>query len=410
MACEVCQHCQTPVSRDDGYKTREGFSYHKNCHKCYVCNETNLQNAEVFKGVIFCSSCSQRIFQGCSTARRTRSGSRDKSKTRSKRRERSRVKGRRAERAITRPTTGVIQLARLTASTDSDSKSNSRETDKEQWKPSKTPVVTTETLQVGQQVHDTNWRNLKKYSTEIGVTTDVTQELLKQMNCPVVEDFEQIVKSPPPKVQSKYKGDCKRVSERNKKACSDLRMAELGASTEIAHMTLRKKSEVPVVINSESRIKDMESQNLSVLNQESDVSGKGNEDWVDSSFSSKQPEKLHWLDRRLGSILKMPYKCFKKNIWNRSSLISILMTSQEEDYVLVNRLKMLFREEIMEHQSRGMKRLYSTINRRKKPYKLGWLDLMAKVSIHRCKHFRRSHSYRCMRSQVLRLAGPTKSE
>lgn len=37
-----------------------------------VCSETNLHNAEVFKGVIFCFSCAQRIFQGCASVRKTR--------------------------------------------------------------------------------------------------------------------------------------------------------------------------------------------------------------------------------------------------------------------------------------------------------------------------------------------------
>ncbi|XP_028169987.1 uncharacterized protein LOC114359703 isoform X1 [Ostrinia furnacalis] len=120
----------------------------------------------------------------------------------------------------------------------------------------------------------------------------------------------------------------------------------------------------------------------------------------------------------------MPYKCFKRNILNRSSLITVIMSSDRESRYFIKKLKSLFHEEIAEHQQRGVKRLYSTINRRKTPYKLGWLNLVAKVSavikpeiaisdktqVIKCKHFNRSHSYRCMRAQVMRLAGPTKSE
>ncbi|XP_045508537.1 uncharacterized protein LOC123704271 [Colias croceus] len=75
MACEVCEHCDAPINPGDT-AICEGFSYHKDCRKCYVCSETDLHDAEVFKGVIFCSGCSKRIFQGCSTARQSKNKSR----------------------------------------------------------------------------------------------------------------------------------------------------------------------------------------------------------------------------------------------------------------------------------------------------------------------------------------------
>ncbi|KAL0809266.1 hypothetical protein ABMA28_011485 [Loxostege sticticalis] len=315
MACVVCQHCQGQVRKEDGVAVREGYSYHKKCHKCYVCSETDLHNAEVFKGVIFCYSCSQK----------SKNGNRSQSariKTKAKRKERRHQQS----------------------------------------------------------------KDFKKQSTEMGMTTEVTLELLRQMNCPIPERkhwFNETI------------------------ICSDLRVAELGASTEIAHMALRKRSEVPVIIKSESDMKAMDS-----LSMESEGNqGSGN--------------CIGLLNRTVESILKMPYKSFKKNILDRSSLITVLMNSDKESWLLLKRLKMIFHEEITEHRRRGVKRLYSTINRRRTPYRLGWLNLMAKVSgvmkpelalnnkiqpSIRCKHFNRSHSYRCMRAQVMRLAGPTKSE
>ncbi|XP_059056416.1 uncharacterized protein LOC131850244 isoform X2 [Achroia grisella] len=424
MACEVCQHCQEALSPAEDYAIQDGFSYHNKCHKCYVCSETNLINAELFKGVIFCSSCSKRIFQGCATARRTKSGGRGKSRTRSKRRERDRY----IEQTRGRPTNKVLELARLTASTDIDSKSNSQhETHNEPLKLSNTPAITTDfALQVDNHLHEhvQNWTSFKKHSTEIGLTTDVTQELLKQMKCPIVEEFKYTVKPPPNKTEIKYK-----AHKPNKKDCSDLRIAELGASTEIAHMTLRKQSEIPVLIKSESPSQHTKCLKLPEFNQKSDMSGDVSTDWPQSTYSvqSAISNKIHCLDRRIASILKIPYRSFKRNILNRSSLITILMSHRDEEHVLVHHLKMLFNEEVAEHQRRGLRRLYSTINRRKTPFKLGWLNLMAKAAItgpshcvhakrdgrmdgHRCHHFRKSHSYRCMRSQVMRLAGPTKSE
>ncbi|XP_052748971.1 uncharacterized protein LOC128200244 [Galleria mellonella] len=410
MACEVCQHCQEAVSREEGYAIREGFSYHNKCHKCYVCSETNLQNAEVFKGVIFCSNCSKRIFRGCSMVRRMKSGNRAKSKTRNKRRE----KDINVAQRNTRPIKAVLELARLTASTDTDSKSNlQQETDKEPWILSNTPAMTTEfALQVDKQIHDHNWTNCKTHSTEMGLTTDVTQELLRQMKCPVIEDCKNIMNLSSLKAQEK-------AEKHSKKDCSDLRIAELGASTEIAHMALRKKSEVPILIKSELPLKCTKSLNMSTLNQESDISDDVTTDCMVSTYRLQKSANLNCLDRRIRSILKMPYKCFKRNILNRSSLITVLMSNEGEKQVLVNRLKTLFHEEVTEHQRRGLRRLYSAVNRRKTPYKLGWLDLMAKVSVtglshnrkpKRCQHFKTSHSYRCMRSQVMRLAGPTESE
>ncbi|KAG6443870.1 hypothetical protein O3G_MSEX003088 [Manduca sexta] len=258
-----------------------------------------------------------------------------------------------------------------------------------------------------------NTDNLNKKSVEMGTTTDVTQVLLTQIECTEI-------KKPPP-IRHSYKN---RKEKPNKVTCSDLRIAELGASTEIANMALRKKSEVPVIIKSESRLHREESISLSMLKQESDISGDVNEEWTGSAYSTLRDSSTRPLmDRRIGSILKLPYKCFKKNILNRSSLISVLISnssSEQEKMRIANKLRILFQEEIIDHQRRGMKSLYSTINRRKTPYRMGWLNLMMKISRtivpnetkhhKRCKHFRRSHSYRCMRAKVMRLAGPTKSE
>ncbi|XP_026739843.1 uncharacterized protein LOC113502463 isoform X2 [Trichoplusia ni] len=428
MACGVCEHCQNPVSRDE-VTMREGFSYHKRCHKCYVCSETDLLNAEVFQGVIFCSGCAQRIFQGCATARRTKNMHNGRSKrTRSKshkRRERPRFPEPRRLGDGSRD--GVIEMAGLGGSTtDSD------DLKKQKRKPS-APTILKEIAAPRKEVHEENcyylqrMKEMKKDSTEMGTTTDVTQELLRQINCPVPECRAPHVSDPCHFPRTHVHRRKEMYESERKPTCSDLRIAELGASTEIANMTLRKKSELPVIIKSDTRMRPRESYSLSILNQESDISGDG-QDWLDSNYTLKDSQRTRWMDRKLGSIMRLPINFFKRNILERSSLISILMSSSDEKSVnLYKRLKEIFVEEVTEHQARGVTRLYSTINRRKRPYKLGWVELVAKVSkvlldqqeqqkqlrskqMKRCKHFKTSHSYRCMRAQVMKLAGPTKSE
>nr|XP_026483555.1 uncharacterized protein LOC113391711 [Vanessa tameamea] len=116
------------------------------------------------------------------------------------------------------------------------------------------------------------------------------------------------------------------------------------------------------------------------------------------------------MDRRFRSILKLPYKSFTKNILNRSSLVNSICSEDEKKSTL-RRIKGLFRQEITEHQRRGLKKLFSTINSKKVPYKLGWLGVMENIPENTgCKHCRNSHSYRCMRNQVMKSAGPTQSE
>ncbi|XP_075988613.1 uncharacterized protein LOC142984740 [Anticarsia gemmatalis] len=437
MNCEICEHCQNPVSGQEAAAVRGGFSYHKKCHKCYVCSETDLHNAEVFKGVIFCSSCAQRIFQGCASARKTKQQvtSRGKhSRSRSRRhRGKSKPPSRRAEHTMN----GVIELAQLAGSTSDSSRSNVTTSVVKSSKPPSTERP----IQVCQEGLKELKKSPKKGSTEIGTTTYVTQELLTQQLLNEINPTEIIKRNKPrspiivsvkanrtpttsPVSPPRRRKRRDNTPSPDKTICSDLRIAELGASTEIANMALRKKSEMPVIIKSENRLKQISS-SLSVLNQESDISGDGN-DWSDSAYSTLN-RSVHatCLDRRFGSVLKLPYRFFKRNILARSSLISVLMTDEKENKLSLNkRIKMLFDQEIAEHQGRGIRRLYSTINRRKVPYKMGWLDLAAKVSKammnktkrhsnvtkHRCKHFRTSHSYRCMRAQAMRLAGPTNSE
>ncbi|XP_022122031.2 uncharacterized protein LOC110997944 isoform X2 [Pieris rapae] len=242
---------------------------------------------------------------------------------------------------------------------------------------------------------------MKKNSAEIGTTTDVTQELLKQMHYPTLEKEEQVATSVKPK-KSRNK-----ERNRNKKICSDLRIAELGASTEIAHMALRQRSAVPIIIKSESHMKRSESKSLCLLERDSGPT------ITESDYSSKNMQNIPWLDRRFGSILKIPYIYFRKNILDRSSLVSMLMSSDRKSSRLFTKLKTIFNEEITRHQKRGLKKLFSTINRKSIPYKLGWLSAKKaspRKLRYRCKHYKKSHSYRCMRAQAMRLAGPTASE
>ncbi|CAB3257486.1 unnamed protein product [Arctia plantaginis] len=476
MACAVCEHCLSPLMPQEKTAIRQGFSYHKKCLKCYVCSETNLHNAEVFKGVIFCFSCAQRIFQGCASARKTRQqvnsrlkrpNSRSRSyakqlikelqstkkptqrdptkRSRSKlrrKRERSRFQEKHRDRLFN----SVIERAQMGTQSTSDS-DHSKETNKTVVQSK--PAVIAELLHVEKDVsYDVpSQKRIKQPSVEIGVTTDVTQLLLKQINDymqPMVNSSKPSTKinmipidphvsppiSPPiskpqrpiPKKRKPHRRrptSPKPPKPEQKPVYSDLRIAELGVSTEIANMALRKKSEVPVIIKSDKR--PLDTRSLSILDQESDESGH---EWMDSAYSTlNESDKPNCLDRRLRSILKIPYKFFKRNILTRSSQISVLMSSKRGGKVtLAQKIKMMFYEEITEHRGRGMQRLYSTINRRKIPYKLGWVEFAASVSgskngrvldgtvtQKRCRHLN-SHSYKCMRSQALRLAGPTSSE
>ncbi|KAJ8707656.1 hypothetical protein PYW07_011333 [Mythimna separata] len=425
MACELCEHCQSPVSREDKVTVREGFSYHKRCHKCYVCSETNLQNAEVFKGVIFCNSCAQRIFQGCSTARRTKTmltgrGRRNRSK--SHRRERD--KARYFERMPNRSRDGVIELARLVGS-------NSESDDPKEQKQKKPNIsaLSAHVFDVEKNTHVENCfyfqtvDNMKRASPEMGTNTDVTQELLKS----IVPEYEKVKRGPPPPLPQRRRQHSYRKREtyesvKTKPTCSDLRIAELGISTEIANMALRKASEVPVAANSNTRVRASPSYTLSVVKMKSaETKSDEDADWVDSAYSTieESDTSRNVMDRRLGSILTMPLRLFKKHILQRSSLVSVLM-SDEQNISLVSRMKQILHEEAVKHQVRGIRRLYSTINRHNPPCKLGWVSLASKVPRDsnvcscsygkRCKHFRNSHSYRCMRAQAMKLAGPTHSE
>ncbi|XP_053621879.1 uncharacterized protein LOC128681755 isoform X3 [Plodia interpunctella] len=422
MTCGVCQHCQESVSQAEGYAVHAGYSYHKKCHKCYVCSETDLHNAEVFKGVIFCSSCSQRIFQGCSTARRTKSGvrtGRRRSRSKSKARKRScspRKEGQRAKNPIP---TGVIELAHLAASVKSSDDLATGSHDRNR----KLEITTELALQVGKRIYEEplhendTWDTLKKESAEIGVTTEVTQDLLRQMKCPVIDNCEKKMKSSiprrkPPKIIAKPS-----PSPHNTK-CSDWRIAELGQSTEIANMVLKKKSELPVIIRSLNQLKKDMSPHLSSLNRESDESGDSNEDWLNSSRYERECKRgIGLKDVHIASFLKLPIRCFKRNILQRSSIIDMIISNEDGKNMFMNKIKNLFHEEIVDHQCRGVRRLYSTINRRKTPYRMGWLHVvpsnvirMKHPSFKGCKHYKRSHSYRCMRSMVMRNAGPTKSD
>ncbi|XP_063898755.1 uncharacterized protein LOC110378519 isoform X3 [Helicoverpa armigera] len=428
MACEICEHCQNPVPKVERVTIPEGYSYHRKCHKCYVCSETNLQNAEVFKGVIFCSSCSQRIFQGCSTARKTKTTKRGRSRRTRHDRERSKGQDRRADSSRD----GVIELSVLVGSA-----TDSEEQKKTQEKTSKSPLPV-EVLQSERVRQETCFYlqqplcKIMKKSTEMGTTTNVTQELLRQINCPIPDC--KAKHSPeilvPPRRRHNRRKEIKHIIEpvRNRPICSDLRVAELGVSTEIANMALRKKSEMPVIIKS-NRLQEKTSPGISTLKHElgmrSDMTYlNDSSEYLDSNYGTMSDyNSRRVMDRRLGSILRIPLKYFKRNILTRSSRISILTSSDDErTNSIFRKIKRLLHEDIVEHQRRGVRKLYSTINRNQVPHRLGWVELVAKVSKlkdqdisyckcpHRCKHYRRSHNYRCMRDHVMKLAGPTNSE
>ncbi|XP_073965309.1 uncharacterized protein [Choristoneura fumiferana] len=402
MACEVCAHCMTPVPRGVA-AVREGWSYHKKCHKCYVCSETDLRDAEVFKGVIFCSGCSQRIFQGCSTARHAKA---------KPRRQRER---RRRERAQRSDANRVIEMARMGRSSTSSERYrvDSQRTD---------PTVLAP--------YPSSAKYITRGSAEIGTTTEATTEFLKELNCPVPVPLEHecvipirssnISKITNPSTKHKRHKGIEEFQMTGVPRCSDLRIAELGASTEIATMALRIHSGM-TFRKSETRMRRIsattEASTVSELNRQTDLNlGSSNSDsdvaWTDSVCKMcLHRTNGHLLNRHLGSLIKLPYKLFKKKILMRSSLISVIVSKEKEKDPLFTRFKAFFQEDIVDHHRSGVKWLYSTINKRNMPYRLGWLESARRVSeLKKCKHCRMSHSYRCMREQVMRSAGPTKSE
>ncbi|KAF9808213.1 hypothetical protein SFRURICE_012072 [Spodoptera frugiperda] len=121
-----------------------------------VCSETDLSNAEVFKGVIFCYDCAQRIFQGCSTARKTKTthGGRGR-RTTSKSKRRDRIKAQ--ERRLDGSRDGVIELARLAGSITTLSD------DVEEKKSKKTSqaAMTMDPLYGERKVHEEKWEPLQ---------------------------------------------------------------------------------------------------------------------------------------------------------------------------------------------------------------------------------------------------------
>nr|XP_032525746.1 uncharacterized protein LOC116776618 isoform X3 [Danaus plexippus plexippus] len=345
----------------------------------HVCSETNLRNAELFKGVIFCKNCSQRIFEDLSTTRKRARPKRNRNENR------------------------VLEMAQNITSSSEKS-----------MEASKLPSRRSTPMNI-RTINTDNKVNLKKSSNERGTTTLVTGELLRNLQLP--ERFDTDARSKPTKKQKRYK------YKKSKKPCSDLRIAELGKSTEIAQMILRK-SAMPVVIKSDSP-----EMNFIAKRSKSLCLTDGSETSAElplSSFDSGNSKTLkpHWMDRRLRSFIKLPYISFKKKILAKSSLVSAVM-SHEKTNCLFNRIRRTFNEEITEHQRRGLKKLFSTINKRKTQHKLGWLEKKkikngvenrnnsseSKSSeSKRCKHFYNCHSYRCMRARVMQRAGPTDSQ
>ncbi|XP_048003976.1 uncharacterized protein LOC125240196 [Leguminivora glycinivorella] len=421
---EVCQHCSHSVRHSEA--TFRGYSYHKHCRKCYVCSETDLHGAEVFRGVIFCASCARRIFRGCSSARRTRP-----------------VRTRRRRRHV--PVHGVIERARAHSDTTSSPDSKTTET----AVPTKDPrryqdcycvsdVVTQARRLINFIYYQT--QNLIKNDTEdIAQCTEMCQRMLEDLNCPVPDPRPQVLPIPPrpdycirscipEKMSSIDTGTCHSRSRfhskrkgkkkgKKEKPCSDLRIAELGTSVEIANMALRRTSTKKV--QSQLKIMENEPETISMFtNVDSVISHTSNEEYLDSECHEYRGAKDAYTDRGIPEqilkyVVKHPCNFFKKKILARSSLISVIAgIGNEKDYrTAYERLKQIFHDEVLDHRQNGYKKLYSTINKKMTPYKLGWLeaDLPGDRKPSPCKHFEQCHSYRCMRRQVMRLAGPTKS-
>ncbi|CAK1592988.1 unnamed protein product [Parnassius mnemosyne] len=327
MIFNRCEHCADPVYINERI-LRNGYSYHRKCQKCYLCSETNLQDSEVFQGIIICSSCSNRIFHNNSLSHGPSHNKLSKQKYRNKKKLSSDLT---SDAYLGHD---LIELAKIVASISSNASSK-------------------HILKI----------NESDFSGPIRLR-DLQEKSVLLFKTPATH-----LQFPPWCCSCSWAAVVAYNQKHN--YFSDMRIAELGASTEIANMALRKKS-----YSNLDKVKSVPSltktpvSNVSTL--DSDISGDGNKTWTETTYSTlSSSQKKHWVDRRIRSMVKLPFKSFKRNILRRSSLVSELMTV-EEDKNILKIINMLFHEEIAEHHRRGLKRLYSTINRRNSPQKLGW--------------------------------------
>ncbi|XP_063632621.1 uncharacterized protein LOC134803734 [Cydia splendana] len=421
---EVCQHCSHSVRNSDA--AFRGYSYHKHCRKCYVCSDPDLHGAEVFRGVIFCASCARRIFRGCSSARKSRPARTQRRRRRT-------------------PVHGVIERARAQTDTTSSQDNSQTETAVPAKDPRTCPDcycvsdVVTQARRLINFIYYQTQNLVKTDTSDIVECTEMCQRMLADVKCPIPEPRSQafpiprqhdsllrnsvLEKASSIDTGTSYSLSCFHSKRGNKKMkkqkpCSDLRIAELGTSVEIANMALRKASTKKV----QSKLKITENadepETISMFtNVDSVISRTSNEEYLDSECHDYRGSKeldRGFPDQILKSIVKHPCKFFKKKVIERSSLVSVIAAkvNNEKDYrSAYERLKMLFHDEVLDHQHNGYKKLYPTINKKNTPYKLGWLeaDVPGDRKTYPCRHYHQCHSYRCMRKQVMRLAGPTKS-
>ncbi|XP_063545403.1 uncharacterized protein LOC134753459 [Cydia strobilella] len=354
---------------------------------------------------------------------------------------RTQRRGRRA------PVHGVIERARAQSDTTSSQENSKTETAVPARDPRTCPDcycvsdVVTQARRLINFIYYQTQNLIKSDTADIDQCTEMCQRMLADVKCPIPEPRSQAFPIPPrpdsllrnsmpEKISSIDTGTSNSRSRfqskrRNKKKmkkekpCSDLRIAELGTSVEIANMALRKtstkkvQSELKITENAD----EPEPETISMFtNVDSVTSHTSNEEYLDSECHDYRGSKE--LDRSIPDqilkyIVRHPCKFFKKKILERSSLISVIAgINNEKDYrSAYESLKMLFHDEVLDHQHNGYKKLYSTINKKNTPFKLGWLeaDIPGDRKTSPCRHYHQCHSYRCMRKQVMRLAGPTKS-
>ncbi|XP_021204560.2 uncharacterized protein LOC101736481 isoform X1 [Bombyx mori] len=373
MACEVCDHCHESLHRNEDIVVWEGYSFHNRCHKCFVCSETDLLNAEIFKGAIFCGKCSKRIFNDCASAKQIR-----KPKIRTKYRRTRRTKRSTDKKESNYSGPGYNEI---------DSKTQAI----------RDPIVVT--YKKGEK----NNRPIRKVCIDTGITTVVTQELLDHFN-----NVQSSKERNDMSCQKIYSNDS---NDSNRTVCSDMRIAELGASTEIANMAL-KKSELPAAKKSDvARLES--SVNYCQRSSSSKLDSVDSDDLCDDCrfrrIYLEDSNSRYWTQRRISSIVKIPFKSFKQNILDRSSLVNVALDMESSESNFIEKMKILFYEDISEHYRSGVEKLYSIIGRNQKPRKLGWLNTRVMSKEAGCRHICNSHSYRFMRSQVMRMAGPTDS-
>ncbi|XP_041971222.1 uncharacterized protein LOC121727433 [Aricia agestis] len=356
----ACSHCDAPVSTS-GAAPYRGRLYHPHCRSCFVCGEEDLQDAETFKGVIFCCACARRIF---------------------------------AERARRRPRAPASPRVRPPCRTH---------------RPRLRDLHTQTVYYVNTISASVNVPSLEKIAAldAMNIKTEPADNMAPVPQHPMHAPDRYIQRETgdmpaAPELLTNNKG-----STEHKSTAADVELAELGASVELVQVALRRPSVTTLVIKSGSGFNLATNESLS-----HDFKPGSSESQATSVRSTcERPQQLGggglWRSTRLGSAVKIPFKLLKQNILDKRFIVSV--HTRTEKQAPPSGLRDLFHDEISMHHRRGERVLYTTINCRSKPHELGWVSAATGTKNKRCRHYRRP-SYRCLRAHVMRRAGPTRSD